>query len=230
VAYVGGEIFRAAARVTGPEVPEGFPSKYTVSLQKVDFYNASMSWDVEELSRWQGRHGIRMEEGPVALFESYRRSNHLFATTLVEHPGVVDPARYQRCSVVLQRGVIVFDDGVETLFLRPYFHSARDSENFVNFVPHGGIKVSFASDDLWFPLELTGAIQEPASYVVLDILTTHQLDARQLPRPFRLEKTGLMEYHGTIYNVARVTAVLSRDREWPDLRLPVQTGKVRGSR
>jgi len=40
---------------------------------------------------------------------------------------------------------------------------------------------SFASDTIWFPLETTQLIDEPESYVVLDILTPERLGAKELP-------------------------------------------------
>jgi len=116
--------------------------------------------------------------------------------------------------------VIVHAKGRETLFFRSYLHTARDAEDFVNLVPRGGIQMSFASETLWFPLETTrGCVQEPASYVVLDILTPKPLDAAQLPKAFRQEKTGQMPYRGETYTVTRVTAKLAAKQKWPDLNL-----------
>ncbi len=210
------------ARVTGPDIPKDFPKKYLKNLQKVELFNASMSWDTQELARWEKRHGVEMEKEPVAIFEDYLKTGHVIFTTLVGHPRVPDPQRWIACSVVLQRAVIVYAEGSkgrEKLFLRSYFHSAKDSENFVNFVPRGGIEVSFASDTIWFPLELTRVIQEPASYVVLDVLTPKPLDVKQLPEPFRLGKTGQMQYQGKLYSVTRATAKLAAKQKWPDLRL-----------
>lgn len=143
---------------------------------------------------------------------------------LVEHPNAADPDQLSACSVVLQRGVIVYDnEGTlqpkETLFLRDRFHSAKDSENFVNFVPRGAIQMSFPSESIWFPLERLEGIEELASYVVLDILTLKPLSYEQLPKPFQLEKTAQMQYQGKSYSVARITAKLAAGHELTELRL-----------
>lgn len=205
--------------MTGPEIPKDFPAKYTKDLKRVGLFNASMSWDIQQLVRWEERHGIQMEKEPSAIFEDYLRTNHVIFSTLVEHPKVNDAARYTACSVVLQRGVIVYGSPRERLFLRSYFHSAKDSENFANFVPRGGIEISFASDTIWFPLELTRVIQEPASYVVLDILTPKPFRTKELREPFRVGKGGEISYEGRKYYVSRVTAKLAAKQKWPDLRL-----------
>jgi hypothetical protein len=219
VTYTTGEIFAAAARVTGPETPKGFPEKYTRRLERVDLFNATMSWEMPAVTGWLKRHGIEMEKEPEGIFAQYLKGGHAIFGTLVTHPRVPDPKLWVACSVVLQRGVIVFANGRQTLFLRSQFHSAKDAQAFVNFVPRGGIEVSFASDTIWFPLELTRVIQEPASYVVLDILTRGPLDTAQLPKPFQAEKTGQMQYRGGAFHVTRLTATLAAKQPWPDLRL-----------
>jgi hypothetical protein len=224
VTFADEEIFNAAAQAIGPEFPADFPGKYTENLQKVEIFNSSMFWDIEELARWERRHGIEVKKEPLSIHEDYLKAEHVIFATLVEHPKVPMPQRFVACSVVLQRGVIIWnpDPGRETLFLRSYMHSSEGSGNFVNFVPRGGIQISFASEAIWFPLELTRVIQEPNSYVVLDILTQKQLNTGQLPKPFRLEKTGWMQHRGRIYHVARIAAKLSGKEKWPDLRLRPQ--------
>ena len=220
VSFTDGKIFREMAEVAGPEIPKYFPEKYVRGLRDVDIFNASMSWTVEELTRLQKRYEIPMEQEPINIFKEYISSGHTIISVLVEHPKVIDPSRYLACSVVLQRGVIVYDGGQETLFLRSYFHSAKDPENFVNFVPRGGIKVTFSSDTIWFPLKLTKVIFEPASYVVLDILTQEPLNAEQLPTPFRVETADkLAKYQGKEFYVTRISAKLESNKDWADLRL-----------
>lgn len=221
VTITDGEIFRLAAEQTGAGIPEDYPEKYTKDLQYVEVFNASMAWDLQEVTRWQERHGIKMEDGPSAVFQKYLDTDHVILETLVQHPVVENPELFVACSIVLQRGVIVYEDGWETLSLRSYFHSAADSDNFVNFAPSGGIEMVFPSDAIWFPLELSQFIVEPASYVVLDILTTSPLDAGQLPDSFRLEKSGRVDYNGTTYEVSRVSATLKAGQETPDFQLPV---------
>jgi len=219
VAYTDGAVFRAVNAVTGPEVPREFPQKYLRGLQRVELYNASMSWDTQALTGWEKRHGIAMETEPLSIFDDYVKAGYVIFSTLVEHPLVPDPRVYASCSVVLQRGVIVYANGNEDLYLRSYFHSAKDGENYVNFVPKGGVRISFESDGVWFPLELTRVIQEPHSYVVLDILTPKPFDVGKLPTSFRAGRRGVVTLGGARYNVVRISATLSAKERSPDLKL-----------
>lgn len=147
------------------------------------------------------------------------------ASTLVEHPSVTHPEKYEdACSVVLQRAVIFSDPGPdglrETFFLRSYLHSADPSgREAANFVPRGGFRVSFPSQTVWFPLELTTGISEPTAWVVLDILSTKSLNQKQLPSPFLVAKTRKMNYQGKSYQVSRVTAKLDTKQRWEDLNV-----------
>jgi len=238
VVLTNDEVFDAVDRVTGAEVPENFPKKYTEKQHKSEVFNPSLLWDNSELNRVQARHGIQMEREPSAVFEQYFRTNHAVVTTLASHPRVPDPARWAICDIILQRGVIVMDPspvvaderdpgaqgarpagGRLTVIFRSHFHSAKDDQSYVNFVPRGGVEASFASDTIWFPLELTRFLKAPSAHVVLDILTAKPLEAGRVPKPFRLEKTGRMEYRGKTYSVSRITADLAANQRWPDLRI-----------
>jgi hypothetical protein len=234
------KIYSAVARVTGPEIPKTFPKKYTENLQPVELFNASMAFEVNELVRWEERHDIRVHEEPLKVFKDYIDTGFTVPVWLIEHPNVPDIQRFVACSVVLQRGIIVYQNGVETLFIRSYIHSADQANisldskqpetfvkvsqgasqrrNFVNFFPLTGVKMVFETEDIWFPLETTRLIEEPASYVVLDILTPTALDTKQLPKPFRLDKTGRMQWGGSAYYVARISAKLPREKV-SDLKL-----------
>ena len=219
----------------GSEIPRDYPKKYRENLQRVDIFNASMAWEMDELRRWQKRHGTDLSREQVEVFERYLNTDHAIRMMLIEHPKVDKPEEYQDSSVVLQRGVIVYAKGRETLFLRSYVHSAkrgqesprplqssvsRASADFVNFAPKGGVQMIFSSSTLWFPLETTyGCVAEAASYVMLDILTPTPLDTSQLPKPFQLEKKGRTQYQGATYQVTRITARLAAKQRWPDLRL-----------
>jgi hypothetical protein len=167
-----------------------------------------------------------VRDEPLRVFSDYIDSGYAIQTMLIRHPTAPNFLRFAACSVVLQRGVIVYDNGVEDLFLKSYIHSAEKpnldhvvnstqqrSEGFANFVPRGGIHIgSFKSDTIWFPLSTTEVIEEPASYVVLDFLTPAPLDTKQLPEPFRAEKTGKMKFRGTDYYVTRISAKLPRQK------------------
>lgn len=222
VSYADNSIFAAAAKANGTDTPTEFPRKYLQALQRVDLFNASMSWNAQAVKDWEKRYGIEMETEPLSIFEQYIKSGHAIFSTLVRHPSVRDPQLFRRCSVVLQRAVIVLADGREDLYLKSYFHSAKDENTYVNFVPSGGLHVSFKSDAIWFPLELTRVIQEPYSYVVLDLLTTGTLDEKQVPKPFLVGKRGTMTLTKQQFQALRVTAKLPAKERAPDLNIPVQ--------
>jgi len=181
-----------------------------------------MAWNTQTLTAWEKKHGIEMQREPLAIFERYLRNGFTIFSALVRHPPVPEPKLYVACSVILQRGVIVYANGIEDLHLRSYFHSARDAENFVNFVPSGALRVSFKSDKIWFPLELTQVIQEPYSYVVLDVLTTKPLKLEQLPKPFQAGKQGTVTLGKQQYQAVRLTAKLAAKQTSPDLNIRAQ--------
>jgi hypothetical protein len=207
ITLTNSNIFSTVAEVTGSEIPQDFPAKYSKNLITATIFDL-----------------VDKEQNPASIFEgSFRQDNVMFGA-IVEYPNVANPEQLSACSVVLQRAVIVYDnDGTsrsqETLFLRDRFHSAKDSANFVNFVPGTGIQLSFPSENIWFPLEQLEGTEEPASYVVLDILTPQQLSYQQLPKPFQLEKTAQMQYQGKSYSVARITAKLAAGHKLTELRL-----------
>jgi hypothetical protein len=216
-------MFKAATEVTGLGVRRHVPDKYMEDLQEADLFNASMAWDLDQVAGWQSRHGVEMEGEPSDTFRRYLETDHVIFMSLVEHPQVVNPERFVACSVLLQRAVIFFGNGKEDLFLRSYFHSATDDgQEFVNFVPASGLHISFATEALWYPLELSQFIQAPASYITLDILTSKRLHADQLPKSLRLEKRGRMIHGLQRFQLARVTGMVEAGQEVSDLRLDVR--------
>jgi hypothetical protein len=230
VTYADGSIFEAAARVQGPEIRSNFPQRYTRDLHVVEVFNPSMHWDFEGFARWEERHGIediREEPWPSIFGRYYLERGYPIFGTLVQFP-VDNPELFLTCSPVLQRGVIVYGDGREDLFLRSYFHSRQDEENFVNFVPRQGIHMSFLSDGIWFPMALTGGELEvspvPASYVVIDILTPDRFHPRGLPEPLEVVRSEAgsdapeqMDYQGRDYFVTRIVGELSSTKDRVDL-------------
>ena len=226
VVFAGTEIFDRVAQVAGPVIPKSFPREYLQDLQVVDLFNAQISWNLDELTLWQKRHGIGMKKRPLEIFKKYLDSGHRIFSTLIEHPRVMDPSSFKLCSIILQHGIIVYDDRQEDLYIRSYFHSksANDPKSFANFVPQGGVKFSFPSKSIWFPLMLTEVIDEPAALVVLDILTAGSLDNTKFPDPFRGEAMGVIQTRvgvseAKIYNVTRVTAKLRAGQRWNDFNV-----------
>jgi len=220
VTYAGPEIFTAVDRVMGTEIPPDFPKEYLRDLKHVELFNAQMSFASNDLEKWEKRADVEMQHEPLEVFEKYFSTKHVVASTLVEHPTVSHPEKIKdACNIVLQRAVIFSnpDPGSETLYLRSYFHTTDDTGMRANFVPSGGMKIEFSSKRIWFPLELTRFISEPAAYVVLDILTPANFEAKSAE--FKTAKTGKMEYQGKTYHVTRLTAKLAGGKEWKDLSL-----------
>ncbi|MEV4161991.1 hypothetical protein [Nonomuraea dietziae] len=219
-----GEIFGKVAEVTGMDTPQGYPAKYLENLSDADVFNPGMVHSTDELIAWQRRHGIEMEPEALEVFQGYLDRNYPIFTSLVSHPAVDEPADYIACSLVLQRGVIVYNgNGRQELFLRSYFHSAKaDGSEYVNFVPRRGIHYSFKSDALWFPLELTRLMSEPASYVEIDIATTDGLDQLDIPAQFSPTTTGFATLNGHKYEVMRISArfEVSKRQRIEDLIIP----------
>jgi len=220
VTFVDSRPFSAANKVLGGEIPKSFPKKYRASLQSSQVFTTTVSWSSEEVVRTQKRFEIDMERRPMEIFEDYLKRGFLVLSSLVEHPSVPEPRRFARCSVVLQRALLVSNPPWQTILLRSYFHSAASDDQFVNFAPNGGLRITYPSDDVWFPLELTSVISEPAAHVVLDILTQQQLQEDQVPTPFAITARGTMTFEGRRYQVARVRARLAADKKWADLRIP----------
>jgi hypothetical protein len=219
VTYSDGAIFRAGQRLRRGDYAESFPAKYTKDLAQSALFNANISSTVDEFARWQGRHSIDMEPDATRILDRYVQDGFALFSTLVEHPSVPDPQLYLACSIVLQRAAIIYSRGRETLYFRSQFHSAKDESNFVNFIPNGAVEVAFASDTIWFPLELTSVISEPASYLDLEILTERELATQQIPEPLQLQALGETRYAGAAFYVTRVSGSLSSKQRWADLRL-----------
>jgi hypothetical protein len=209
----GGDVFRRVAEITGSDIPDSYPDKYLQNLEDSEVFNSSMAWSTEELTRWEGRYGIEMEPEALEIFERYLLSKHVLFMSLVGHPQVPNPEEFRACSLVLQRGVIVYDQGQEDLFLRSYFHSATDQGEFVNFVPREGVHFAFPSDSIWFPFELTELISEPASFIELDILTRTPLDDESLPSFLGSRRSGRVWLEGEKYQATRISGVLEVGKE-----------------
>lgn len=154
------------------------------------------------------------------MFQRYVDEGYKIRLILMEHPEVPRLSSYSRCSVVLQRGIIIYEQGRETLYIRSYVHSANEGQDFVNFVPRTGVKFTFDSKMIWFPLETTAVIQEPASYVVIDILTPRPLKSKIAP-PFRITRRGPVKLNNRKFQVTRINAKLAAKRT-RDLRIKPQ--------
>ncbi|MBV9395749.1 MAG: hypothetical protein JOZ84_15215 [Methylobacteriaceae bacterium] len=220
VQFVQGGMIEAIAPHVGSEIPGGFPEKYNRDVKRVEIFNSTMAWDVQQLLETEKRFGIEMSKDAVGVFEAYAKSGEDFVVGLLQHPqlgGSGDVA--VRCSVVLQRGVIEYIDGRETLHLSSRLHSTSDSGQSVNFVPQETAKISFESSTIWFPLSLTQLIGEPASYVVLDVVTQKAFKPAELPQEFQAEESKRIDLHGKSVYATRISAKLDAGRPIADLKL-----------
>ena len=214
-AFLGNEAKRGQA-----EKKRGQAERYFTNLRHTDVFNASITWDIDTFVKWQEHHGVEMEERPLEIFNQYLEEGNALFMSLVGHPPVARPETFTRCSIVLQRAVIFFRGGREDLFLRSYFHSSN-GEDAVNFVPTGTVRMSFATDSLWFPLALTEGIPEPAAEVVLDIASDQPLSQTDLPKPFQIRDVGRVEIGLQRFDVTRIGASIPSAESVPDFRLAV---------
>ncbi|HYS55801.1 MAG TPA: hypothetical protein VER58_18735 [Thermoanaerobaculia bacterium] len=222
VSFADGKVFDAVNAVVGSEIPSQFPAKYRKGLTRSDLFNATISWTADDVTRTQKQFAIEMQAKPLEIFRDYINRGNVIFSTLVSHPAVPNPKRFLHCSVVLQRAVLISDPPRQTIYLRSYFHSAASADEFVNFVPRGGLRIVFASDTAWFPLRLTSVIDEPASFVTLDVLSRTALQSESVPKAFSVTKRGKVDLMGHTYDVTRLQAVLSKNEDWPDLNLKLK--------
>jgi hypothetical protein len=173
------------------------------------------------LKKWGEKFEIPLEKEPAEAFEKYYRTGHAVFGTLVNHPSVPDAARWASCDILLQRAVIFHDGNRETLLFRSYFHSAKDAENYVNFVPNRTVEASFESRSVFFPLALTKFISSPEAHVVLDIVTPKAPKFGKMPK--QLEAIGCTRMGGgQRHYITRVEGVLRSGEDIEDMHLSLE--------
>ena len=223
VSTVDRSAFKQVSNNLGSSLPNALSEKYTKNRFESDVFNASMAWDIDESVRWNDRYGMKLGERPLGLFSEYLDTgNYVIFQSLVEHPPVTNFERFAVCSVAFQRGDIYMVRGQEHLFLRSYFHSHSDEDrnNFANFGPTGGLRISFETEALWYPLRVTRLNGEPTT-VVLNVFTDDPLNLEQLPRGFEVERTGWMPSDVGRYFFSRLTASFEGGQDVPDLSIPI---------
>jgi hypothetical protein len=209
-------------KAMGTEFPAKAPRKYRQNLQRVELFNTGIAYDRQELLRWHARFSDELSPKAEEILGGYLERGYLLGLTLVEHPKVQKPALFAACNVWLQRGIIVERGQMQTLLLQSYLHSTADEKTFVNFVPVGGVRMTFQSSPLWFPLELTSVNQEPTSFVVLDVLTKKALGAgTRLPNGLHVGKRGRVSFEGSQFYATRITGALDTRKKHADLQLKV---------
>jgi hypothetical protein len=130
VRFTEGRTINDMTRQAGADRPADFPQKYTEGVKQVELFNATMATSVKQLLEVEERYGIDMSKEATAVFDQYAKARNDFVITLVEHPAFSGSTDVNaRCSVVLQRGVIEFSGGKETLHLRSQFHSTNEARS-----------------------------------------------------------------------------------------------------
>jgi hypothetical protein len=221
VRYADEKVFELIERQLGRETALELPDKYRKGLHYVDLANAHVSTSVREAEAWLKRYHIDLESGPSRTFQGYIDRGNVIFSTLIEHPPVPNFPEFKACSIILQWGIIVINEGHETLYLRSYFHSSDGKGSSVNFAPRGGLRINFPSKTAWFPLELTKYIYEPAAAVVLDVVTATPKKLNP-PAPFRTDNMNVkISFGAQDYFVTRIKGTLERGKDWPDLSLQI---------
>jgi hypothetical protein len=139
----------------------------------------------------------------------------------VDHPPVPNFEEFAVCSVAFQRADIYMLQGQEHLFLRSSFHShGNDKGDFVNFRPAGGLRISFSTDTLWYPLRVTKLNGEP-TVVALNVFSERPFDVGELPDGFSVGARGSITTDVGRHAFTRLTATFEGGRDVPDLALTV---------
>jgi hypothetical protein len=215
-----GKMINDMTRRAGADSPAEFPKKYTEIVKQVELFNSTMATSVKQLLEVEERYGIDMSKDATAVFDQYAKAHNDFVITLVEHPAFSGSTDVNaRCSVVLQRGVIEFSGGRETLHLRSQFHSTNGAGGSVNFVPNGAVEIEFETSEIWFPLSLTKLIGEPASYVVLDVVTPDPMKSSDWGRGLKVAESKKIELNGKAAFLTRATGKFDSGKDLEDFRL-----------
>lgn len=185
---VGAEVFAALNGAAGNEIPEGYAKDNLINLTTTAFPQGPGDTRVmtspQELQAWEQQFDVVMQPAVMGVFNSYFQDKKHVYGTVVEHPGLASPVGYRFCTCTLQRAVVIWEKGQEQLYVRSSFRSAKSPLAFVNFVPHAGLKFSFPSSRIWFPLKLNRVLPEPgaAAHLVLDVLTRTKLPPQAIPK------------------------------------------------
>ena len=182
-----------------------------------------MAWDIDEVRRWNDRHGFAISDEALALFSEYLDTGkYVIFQSLVQHPAPPeDVGEFEACSVVFQQGVIFSDPELnrQDLFLHSQFRDTGPRGAAANFAPKSVLQLSFATNPgIWYPLRVTKLNREPTS-VVLNLCTPKPLDKRQVPKGFEIAKRGRLTHGVRSYYVSQITATFQGGEEVPDLQL-----------
>jgi hypothetical protein len=209
----GNEVFAAMSHVAGSEIPPGFPGEYMTNLATVPYPPGQGGTKVmtteAELRDWEAQFDVAVNPLAMAVFRAYfndAEKKNVYGT-VVRHPHLDDPAGYRFCTCTLQRAVVIWDAGQEQLYVRSSYRSARDPRYFVNFVPRAGLKFTFSTNRIWFPLKLNRVLPEPGApaFLMLDVLTRKALPDGAIPVEFTVLQRGSVKLGNAAYAFVRLT-------------------------
>jgi hypothetical protein len=213
----GNDVFAAMSRVAGSEIPPGFPGDYLLNLATVPYPpgldGTQVMTTLDELSAWEEKFHVVMNPLVMAVFKTYfdddetRDGKKNVYGTVVRHPHLDDPSGYRFCTCTLQRAILIWDAKQEQLYVRSSYRSARDPRNFANFVPRAGLKFTFTTGRIWFPLRLNRVLPEPGApaFLMLDILTRKALPDSAIPVEFTVLQRGSVTLGNVTYAFVRLT-------------------------
>lgn len=209
----GNDVFAAMSRVAGSEIPPGFPAEYLSNLATVPYPpgqdGTKVMTTAAELRAWEAQFDVVMNPLVMTVFQSYfddAEKKSVYGT-VVRHPQVDDPSGYRFCTCTLQRAIVVWDAGQEQLYVRSSYRSARDPRYFANFVPRAGLKFTFSTNRIWFPLRLNRVLPEPGApaFLMLDVLTRKALPDNAIPVEFTVLQRGSVTLGTVAYAFVRLT-------------------------
>ncbi len=207
--------------------PPGFPAEYGSNVVEFPYpkhpKTGTTLKSVKEVQDWLQPFGMNLEPEAVPIYEQYFREKRLVYGSVVQHPPAPGDGRgFRFCTCMLQRAVALWDGGQQQLWIRSRYRSARDSRTFVNFVPAGPLKLTFASQSIWFPLAFNRILPEPGApaFLLLDVLTRNRLDEGQIPAGFGHDYKGTVQHAGSSWHVVRIWRRFQRSDDATDLSLP----------
>ncbi len=170
---------------------------------------------------------MRLSDKAQDLFDKYLRTEEfVIFESLVEHPPVPHPQMYAACNVLFQRGDIYFANGRQDLYLWSRFQTtagmgpgaASATKHAIDFAPAYALHVSFPTDSIWYPLEVTELNTGPTN-VMLNVLTEKTLPDKAEVKGFRLEKGGRIDLGAHSYHLSHFRARFEGGKAVPDVRL-----------
>jgi hypothetical protein len=207
------------AEVTDPKILKWLDADGTIvpaayldgrSETKLHLAKRKQTRKVDEIEAWEKGLGLPITENGHRATQRYADDGYGFLAIPVGHPPVGKPSDYQLCTCVLARAVVTWDKGVQTTYLRSYFHSRGESSPAkVNFVPRTAVSYQSRRNDIWFTQRFNPLAQEAKTYLVLDVLTQKPLtladDQKARLTDFQVAPPDKVQFAGRTWNRLRIT-------------------------